>query len=594
MQNFVGTSLKTRLYLMVLLAFLPVSFLIFFITEEQKAYETEAILKKIMVLAGSAATEENLQLESTRNLLVALSDTFLKLKNDPTQLSVLMTKILKQSKGYEAFGITAPDGRLIAGGNPEKLKRNYSRASWFLSLSKDRKMTIGQYRKDHIEGEPVLYIAFPAFNEEDEIEAVVFAAVNLNWMNRTIFKQLVELPHGSRLILLDETQGILEFDVDAGKWSIPVNFDPELRDRIFNRKSGTLTSLDGNNVKKIYAFAPLNSPLRAHRLSLLLEIPQASAFSATKQIFFRNLVLLILSALMAVFFIWWVANSFILRRVGKIVDVSRQLTAGNIDARIGDIGGRDELGHLAGVFDEMAAALQLRIESEEQAMASLEKSREQFRNLAAYHQEVREQQRIRIAREIHDQLGQSLTILKMDLAWIKKHVADDPNRVNEKMAVMADIIDDALKELHAVTAELRPVVLDDFGLVAAMEWQIEEFGKHSRITCRLDNNGFEPDLPKEQATALFRIFQETLTNIIRHAEADEVIVLLEQRNGKLILRICDNGRGITAAEINDPKSYGLLGMRERLFPFNGRVSFEGKPGQGTCVSVILPMPQERI
>ena len=123
-----------------------------------------------------------------------------------------------------------------------------------------------------------------------------------------------------------------------------------------------------------------------------------------------------------------------------------------------------------------------------------------------------------------------------------------------------------------------------------IEWQVEEFRNRVGIECRMVPTGFEPVLPKDQATALFRIFQETLTNIIRHAQASEVEVRLEARHGDLILQIQDNGRGITAAEIDDPKSFGLLGIRERLYPWNGRVSFEGRPGQGTRVTVRLPMP----
>jgi signal transduction histidine kinase len=141
---------------------------------------------------------------------------------------------------------------------------------------------------------------------------------------------------------------------------------------------------------------------------------------------------------------------------------------------------------------------------------------------------------------------------------------------------------------------LRPVILDDFGLAAAIEWQVEEFRKRVGIACRMEPTGFEPDLPKDQATALFRIFQETLTNIIRHARADDVVVRLAAGDGDLILQIQDNGRGITETEIDDPTSFGLIGIRERLYPWNGHVSFEGRPGRGTRVTIRLPMPTKGI
>jgi signal transduction histidine kinase len=306
----------------------------------------------------------------------------------------------------------------------------------------------------------------------------------------------------------------------------------------------------------------------------------------------RNLALLTVSALMAILSIWWAANVLILRRVGAMVRVSRRLTAGDLQARIGPTRTRDELSHLAGVFDEMAASLQMRIEREAQVMNSLKQSQEQLRRLSAYQNEVREQERIRIAREIHDQMGQSLTVLKMDLAWLKRHCSFSNAQIEEKMATMRQVIEGALENLHAVTAELRPVILDDFGLAAAIEWQVERFNQRTGIGCRLENDGYEPDLPKAQATALFRIFQEALTNILRHSEADEVVVRLERRNQELFFEVADNGRGITEDEVHAPDAFGLLGIRERLYPLNGRVTFSGRPGQGTRVSIHLPLHQK--
>jgi signal transduction histidine kinase len=594
LQQFVGTSLKTRLYLLVLAAFVPVAVLIFYIAKEQKALETEAVLHKTLLLARAAANEENQQLESTRNLLTAVAGAFLMVEDRADRLSGLLANLLRESKGYSDLGIVDPEGRLLAGSDPSGTGQDYSERAWFSACLQGRELVMGQYHGEYINGEPVLYFAIPALSRHHKILAVVFAALNLNWMNRSILKGLNELPTGSRMTLLDEAKGMLRFDVDAGEWSVPENFSPALHRKIVSRQSGTLSATDEKGVLRIYAFAPLASALRNRQVSVVLEIPQVLALAASKRIFTRNVALLVVSALIAVLSIWWAGDVFILRRVRAMVRASRLLAAGDLSARIGKIGVRDELSHLAGVFDEMAASLQKRIEREEQVMASLEQSREQLRKLAAYQQEVREQERIRIAREIHDQFGQSLTILKMDLCWLKKKIPDKINGVNEKMGVMSQVIDEALKSLHAVTAELRPVILDDFGLAAAIEWQVEEFRNRSGIDCRMENSGFEPDLPKNQATALFRIFQETLTNIMRHAQADEVVIRLEECDGELILRIRDNGRGITEAEINDPKSFGLLGMRERLYPWNGRISFEGRHDQGTRVTVRLPMPPKGV
>jgi signal transduction histidine kinase len=593
MQQFTGISLKTRLYLLVLAAFIPVAVLIFYVAEEQKAIETEAILHKTLMLAGAAAGEENLQLEATRNLLAGMSEAFL-VAGGPAKMSSFLAGLLRHAHGYEAFGILSTDGRLLADSDSSSGLRDYSGKPWFAACLQSKTLTIGRYHDEHIRGEPVLYFALPVLDRHKKIAAVVFAAMNLNWMNQTVFRRLADLPKGSRLILLDESRGMLSYDADLRRWSVPSALDPSLHKKILTSRSGTLNATDENGVARIYAFEPLTSSFRAGTVFVVLEIPRASALRASKRIFIRNVALLILSALIAVASIWWASDIFILRRVRAMVAASRRLAAGDLGARIGEVGIQDEISHLAGVFDEMAVSLQTRLEREALVMASLEQSREQLRKLAAHQNEVREEERIRIARELHDQFGQSLTILKMDLAWLKKQISLVMMPVHEKMGAMSKVIDEALKNLHAVTAELRPVILDDFGLTAAIEWQIEEFRNRSGIDCRMENTGCEPNLPRDVATALFRIFQETITNIMRHAQADRVVVRLEERDGELILQVKDNGRGITEAEINDPKAFGLLGMRERLYPWNGRVTIKGRPGQGTRVTAYLPMPSKGV
>jgi signal transduction histidine kinase len=592
MQRFSGTSLKTRLYMLVMAAFIPVTGLIFYIAEEQKDMETAAILQKTMVLARAAADEENQFVASTRSVLWTVANAFLMLEGRPEEMSGFLNTIPNEFEGYADVGVAAPDGRLLAGGSASGIGTNLSGEIWFTACLQNKDLTMGAFRGERIDSRPVLYFALPALDTTRQVVAVAFAALDLNRINRTIFKQLAELPKGSRLTLLDESQGMLRYNVDTGIWSAPARFDASLRRRISDGGQGTLSARDEDGVLRIYAFAPLASTIRQHRMAVVLEIPRAIALAASRRIFIRNVTLLVISALMAVLSIWWTGNVFILRRVREMVRVSRELATGDLNARIGQIGVQDELSHLAGVFDEMAAALQTRIEREGRVLASLEQSREQLRKLSAYQQEVREEERHRIAREIHDQFGQSLTILKMDLAWLKKQWPDRTPEMEAKMGAMSQVIGEALENLHTVTAELRPVMLDDFGLAAAIEWQIEEFSKRSGIDCRMEETGFEPELPKDQAAALFRIFQETLTNIMRHARADTVTVRLEGCKGDLLLEVHDNGRGITEEEINAPTAFGLLGMRERLYPWNGRVTFEGRPGRGTRVTIRLPLPSK--
>lgn len=592
MKQLKGTSLKIRLYFLVLVAFLPVSIFIFYLAEEQKSHETSAIFQHTLALAHEAVNEENQEVASTRNILEALSSAYQMAEIPNDRSNDYLRKLLQRSRGYARFGIVDQTGQLLASSDSSFIASNFSDTPWFMKSLEINDLVMGQYHGEKINGEPVLYFALPVSNIPKQTTSVIFAAVSLTYMNRIIFKRFSELPKGSLLTLIDESQGMLSYNVDNAQWFIPGSHDIALYHKIASQKSGTLSKADEKGVKWIYAVAPMESTFRERQASVILQVPRARALYASRLNFIRNLSLLVISALIAILSIWWISDVFILRHLSVMARVSRDLTAGNLDARIGKIGSGDELTDLAGVFDEMAAALQARIVREESVMATLRQSREQLRQLAAHQQAVLEEERKRIARELHDQFGQSLTVLKLDLSWLKKRLANDIPDAEEKINAMFQVIDVSLNNLHAVTAELRPVILDDFGLAAAIEWQLEEFRSHSGIACLFNNEGSEPELPKERATAVFRIFQEILTNVMRHAQADEVTVNLRVRSDDLILMVQDNGRGITKEEIDNPESYGLLGIRERLYPWHGFVSFEGQPGQGTRATVVLPIASE--
>jgi PAS domain S-box-containing protein len=215
--------------------------------------------------------------------------------------------------------------------------------------------------------------------------------------------------------------------------------------------------------------------------------------------------------------------------------------------------------------------------------------REQLRDLTSYLQTAREEERAYIAREIHDEFGQSLTALKMDLAWLTKRLADRP-RLAEKASTMSDLIDSTIQTVRRVATQLRPGLLDDLGLAAAIEWQAQELAERTGINCELYLGDEDIVLDRDLATAVFRIFQEMLTNVARHAEATEVQVELEEGPDKLVLIVRDNGKGITPGQISDPHSLGLIGMRERARSWGGDVIFQSVPGQGTVITVRVPRP----
>jgi PAS domain S-box-containing protein len=223
----------------------------------------------------------------------------------------------------------------------------------------------------------------------------------------------------------------------------------------------------------------------------------------------------------------------------------------------------------------------------------LQGSREQLRNLTAYLESVREQERTNIAREIHDELAQALTALKMDVSWLDHRLPSDPKSLIEKTQSMNDLIDTTIQTVKRISAELRPGILDDLGLVAAIEWQADEFQNRTGIMCHVTVDPQDITLAQDRSTAIFRIFQETLTNVARHAQASKVAVSLKEKAGRLILRVRDNGRGITEEQISDSRSFGLIGMQERVYPWGGKVSFKGIPGKGTMVVVHVSIGEDK-
>ncbi|OGW90649.1 MAG: hypothetical protein A3D28_05720 [Omnitrophica bacterium RIFCSPHIGHO2_02_FULL_63_14] len=218
----------------------------------------------------------------------------------------------------------------------------------------------------------------------------------------------------------------------------------------------------------------------------------------------------------------------------------------------------------------------------------LQASYEQVRRLALRLQSIREDERSGIARELHDELGQALTALKMDLLWTSGKLPAEQGPLPERMTAMVSLVDRMVETVQQVSSTLRPGILDDFGLLEAMRWQGREFQERTGITCRIGIELEQLELDPDHVTSLFRIFQETLTNVARHANATEVTVRLTAPNGRLILEIADNGKGIATAQINDAASLGLTGMRERALLLNGRVTVTGAPGRGTTVRVEMP------
>jgi PAS domain S-box-containing protein len=220
---------------------------------------------------------------------------------------------------------------------------------------------------------------------------------------------------------------------------------------------------------------------------------------------------------------------------------------------------------------------------------------EQLRALSASLQSAREEEAVRIAREIHDELGSALTSLKMNLELIRRDGPPANNEAElagfqEKIRTMMQLIDDTVDVVRRISSELRPSVLDDIGLIAAIRWQAQQFEDRSGIACHYDFRLKTLEANPRQSTAIFRVFQEALTNVVRHAQASSIDITLEKDADDLVLTISDNGRGITDSEKTSRQSLGLLGMQERINLIGGSINVIGIEGKGTSITVRVPLP----
>jgi signal transduction histidine kinase len=219
-------------------------------------------------------------------------------------------------------------------------------------------------------------------------------------------------------------------------------------------------------------------------------------------------------------------------------------------------------------------------------------SRAGLAELTAHIEEVKEQERTRIAREIHDDLGGNLTAIKMALAMLSKRLPPDQPQLADKAAYVDALVDRTIDAVHRISLDLRPSMLD-FGIVAALEWQVRDFEKQVGIACSFSCNEKEIDLSADHATALFRIFQEALTNIAKHAGATRVTVSLQRQPSQIVLKIADNGAGMLAADRIKPGSFGLRGMSERARALGGTMALSGAPGGGTIVTIKINLASIR-
>ncbi len=411
--------------------------------------------------------------------------------------------------------------------------------------------------------DPVLMFTAPVLDSRGKIKGILAGSVDLmrdNFLGRI---GTVKLGETGNLYLID-ANGTMVMHQDKKRILVtqPRGLN-RLSDAARDGFEGTGETITSYGMKSVSSY----KRLKTKNWILAANSPLSEAYRPVRQAERYFLIAMIVGVIVVFFVISSVVN-YLITPLESFTNHIKHLPQKTGDNRFLDIKTKDEIGTLSLAFNTMLTEIDNEKTALKQANSSLLMSNEQLRNLAAHLHTVREEERTRIAREIHDELGQALAAQKMELSWFRGKCGDH-KPILDKSEAMMEALNETIRSVRRICTELRPPILDDFGLVDALHWQAYEFKNRTRIQCTVESMPEDIELDKERSTVFFRIFQETLTNVLKHANATKVTARLTKDNGNIVLEVKDNGKGITEEELSKHQSYGLIGMRERVHPWGG-------------------------
>jgi len=742
-------SLRSRLLLLVLLAVLPAMGLSLYMADEQRRLAIGQEQAQAALLTQSASREEAELISTTRQLLVALTQMAEVRQGDPTQCSAPLAKLLDQYQRYANLGVATPVGQVVCSAQPVSQPINIADLSFFQRTLKTKNFAIGDFQVGRISGQPSIHFGYPLLSDTGEVRAVVYAAVDLKWLNQIGTGVFSQLPSGSTFTRIDTNGRVLVQLPDTPERVGQLLPEAELLKTVWKSRQGAVEMPGADGRRRLYTFMSLSSQLYGADEYLIVGIPSEAVFGGVTQTLIRNLISLGLAGLVTLAVAWWGSDLAVLRPVRSLVRTARQLTAGQLTARTGLPHDTGEVGQLAGAFDEMATALGRLVEVERQSYQTAETLRQasaaltstldlqpvldniliylekvvpydrasvlllegeglrlvagrslgartaeaairetasspwftqlrqtnqplivagnapdpcfqsleqddsqrrdwmavplivrgdligsltlerrqetvygkaeaalaqtfanqaavaihnaqlfdsvrqkgaELRTLAARLAEAQESERKKLARELHDQIGQNLTVLSVNLNLVRLQLSEQSStpahaRLDDALA----LVEQTTRDIRDVMADLRPSVLDDYGVMAALRWYGPQFAKQTGIAVIIEGEELSPRLPPLTETALFRIVQEALTNVARHAHAQQVILTLQAEAEVARLVVADDGQGFAPQPNRPPnQGWGLINMRERAEAVGGSLQVESLPGEGTHIIVEVP------
>ncbi len=583
MRRFFLASLRVRLLLLVLLAALPALGLILYTDLEQRRLSATQAQEDALRLARLAAADQAQLIRSAQQLLTALAQLPAVRNGDSDTCTMLFTRLFKQYPVYANLGAAQPTGAVFCSVAPLTQPISVAGSAWFQRVIQRRDFTIGEYQRSLVTGEFTLVLGYPVLDAGDQVQAVVAAALDLGRLNQLAAQ--ARLPEGATLIAVDRNGTIVARYPDPGQWIGKVLPEVPIIKAMLAQDEGTAEVPGVDGIPYLYAFTQVRGASEVG-MYVSIGIPTQVAFAVANRHLVRNLATLGVITLLMLAAAWMGSDLLVLRQVNALVRATQRLRAGDLSARTGLPFGPGELDHLADAFDDMATAL-------EQRAAERQQAEETLQILSRQLLEAQENERRHIARELHDEIGQALTAVKINLQTAQR----TPDVLTASLQESISIVDRTLQQVRTLSLDLRPALLDDLGLVAALRWYVDRQAQRAGFVAQFVADPLETRPRPDLETACFRVAQEALTNVARHARAQQVRVELRQRDAELHLLIRDDGKGfdVRAAQerATQGASMGLLGMQERVWLVGGQIDIASAPAEGTEVRVRFPLQNSR-
>jgi signal transduction histidine kinase len=577
--------LRGRFLFLICLAILPAVLFSFFVAQSERSATLVRTEQDALHLADLAGREHAHQIRGASELLswlgakVARDGPNSPVITDPAFLRALLAGHPQLAN----IGILSPEGWVLTSAYPLANYRSWSDNPAYLAALRSEGVVVGKYLISPIFEQPTLNHAYAVRDAHHDVIVVLFSGLDLGWLSKMPHQS--DLPNGFSLLVTDGDGRVLAWG-DPARPDVVGAVDARIAgvSELSRSQHGRMLEVDGAGVRRYF----VATPLEATGLFAVVGLPYDSVLRRVNETFYRTLIGLGVLLLFTVAAVFIAAEFGILRGVRSLARAAQRLGAGDLTARAAVPRGHIEFSSLAMAFNTMADSLAARHHEAVDAQARL-------RALAGRLQVVRETEAARISRDLHDEIGQVLTSLKIDLSRLPLRCAESERyescaaALKEDIATMSQQIDAAVDFVRHISSDLRPGVLDKLGLTAALEWQARETEARTNLVIQMEADDIGPRLDERFSVTLFRIAQEALTNVVRHAEAHVVEISLVATEEAIVLTVQDDGKGIPADSLESNESVGLIGMRERAILINGQLSIHGVPGQGTTVSVTVPL-----